>query len=267
MGRRFAVVSFLTDFGLDDVFVGVCHGVLARAAPHARVVDLTHAVTAGDVVEGALLLARAVPHLPESVHLAVVDPGVGTARRGIAVATARGDVLVGPDNGLLLPAAEALGGRTGAWSLESPEHRLLPTSATFHGRDVFSPAAGAVASGAAPSELGPPVADPVRLELPRARPAGDGWEVPVVLVDRFGNLQLGVGPDVLAPDSSAARVDGREVPVVATFGDLPPGELGLYVDSDGQLALAVNGGSAADRLGLGRGDLVTVGTAPTRRPL
>lgn len=254
----FDTISFTSDFGLDDVFVGVCHGVLARTAPHARVIDLTHAVGPQDVIQGSVLLARAVMYLPVSVHLAVVDPGVGSERHGIAVATGRGDVLVGPDNGLLLPAAEALGGVSGAWVLANEEHRLHPTSRTFHGRDIFSPAAGAIASGLDPAEVGPATGDLREIFLPGPRRAGDGFEVPVLLVDRFGNLQLAADADLLG--GPRLDVDGRVVPVVDTFADLEPGQLGAYRDSDGYVALAVNNGSAAETLGVGRGALITVRT-------
>jgi S-adenosylmethionine hydrolase len=262
----FATISFLSDFGLDDVFVGVCHGVLARLAPAARVIDLTHAVEPGDVRQGAALLARAVPHLPVAVHLAVVDPGVGTARRGVVVSTGRGDALVGPDNGLLPPAGDALGGVTGAWELAGGDRP--PASATFHGRDVFAPAAAAVAGGAAPASLGPRIAGLDRLRPAHLRVDAGGRRVDaeVVLIDRFGNLQLAAAPahvpvlGVRPGDAVEVSVDGRrwEAAYVRTFGDLAPGGLGLYEDSDGQLALAVNAGSAAELVGAARGAVVTI---------
>ena len=187
-------ITFTSDYGLEDHFVGVCHGVMARVAPRARVLDVSHAVAAQDVRQGAVLLAQAVPYLPRAVHLAVVDPGVGTGRGMVAV-EAGGQVLVGPDNGLLLWAAEALGGVGRAHALENPAFRLAPVSRTFHGRDVFAPAAAHLAAGVEPAELGPEM-DPeglVRLERPavtagRGRVAGS-----VVAVDRFGNLALDLG--------------------------------------------------------------------------
>lgn len=280
-GTSDATITFLSDFGLEDAFVGVCHGVIARLAPGVRVIDLTHAIAPGDVAHGATVLVRAVPYLPVACHLAVVDPGVGTDRRGVAVATGRGDVLVGPDNGLLVPAAHELGGVTAAYELRSREHRLEPRSASFHGRDVFAPAAAALASGTAPATLGPPVDALVDLQLPRAVVDPDAGTVAaeVVLVDRFGNLQLSVDRAGLAAlgltVGDHAVVSGpageRTVALVRTFGELPAGAVGAYVDSDGQVALAVNGGSAAETLGAGRGARITVrpaevGTPPVEVP-
>lgn len=265
----FDVITFLSDFGSADVFVGVCHGVLAERAPSVRVIDLTHEVAPGDVDLGATLLARAVPHLPVAVHLAVVDPGVGTARRGVAVAAGRGDVLVGPDNGLLLRAARALGGVREARELTSPRHRRHPTSATFHGRDVFAPATGAIAAGVALGELGPEADRLVALEEPFVARTDAGLEAEIVLVDRFGNLQLaapwdaaddmGIAPGVRVRIAVAdAALDAA---VVTTFGELRRGDIGVYQDSDGQVAIACSGGSAADLLGAGRRDRIVV--APT----
>ncbi len=264
---RFEILSFLSDFGLDDTFVGVCHGVILRVAPEVRIIDLTHSVPPGDVREGALLLARATPYLPMAVHLAVVDPGVGTARRAVAVRTARGDVLVGPDNGLLVPAARSMGGMTGAWELTNPDYRLSPVSRTFHGRDVFAPAAGAIASGVELAVLGDELSslvDPPPVPAPVATP--QRLDAEVIRVDRFGNLQLGADREdllVLGPDlgddllvSVGARTS--RATYVRTFGELAEGTLGLYEDSDWQLALAVKSGSAARWLGAARGAIVTV---------
>ena len=158
-------VSFTTDYGTLDGFVAAVKGVIAGIAPDVTVIDVTHQVPAQDVRRGAAVLAQTAPWLPPAVHLAVVDPGVGTQRRGIAVVAARG-VLVGPDNGLLLPAADALGGMTAAYELVDPAYRLAEVSATFHGRDVFAPAAAHLCLGLDPARLGPPVADPVRLPEP-----------------------------------------------------------------------------------------------------
>lgn len=280
-GRGFSVVSFLSDFGLDDIFVGVCHGVLARIAPHARVIDLTHGVAPGAVADGAALLARSVPYLPAAVQLAVVDPGVGTERRGLAVTTGRGDVLIGPDNGLLGEAAAALGGLVSVFELTAATHRLHPTSATFHGRDVFAPAAGAIADGVPPDGLGEEVAVDTLVRLParRCHVTDRCVESEVVLVDRFGNVQLAadshdleqadlgscdrltveVAVDRPPPGTAGGRSptpQTSEARYVPTFGQLPSGQLGIYVDSDWHLALAVNGGSAASRLSLGPGDRV-----------
>ena len=163
------VITFLTDFGLQDDFVGTCHGVIATIAPDARVIDVTHGVRPGHVLQGALVLANTLPYMPPGVHLAVVDPGVGSGRRALALRDAEGRLYVGPDNGLLLPAAEGFGGVAEAHELANPKYSLQPVSRTFHGRDLFSPAAAHLAAGVALEELGPPV-DPdalVRLDVPQ----------------------------------------------------------------------------------------------------
>ncbi|MDX1659335.1 MAG: SAM-dependent chlorinase/fluorinase [Nitriliruptorales bacterium] len=253
------LVTFLSDFGTRDIFVGVCHGVIATRAPDARVIDLSHEVPPQDVRTGALMLARAVPHVPADVHLAVVDPGVGTARAAVAVETARGQVLVGPDNGLLTPAADALGGAERIHLLEAAAYRSEEVSATFHGRDVFAPAAGAVASGVPIEELGARRSSLLPLELPTATVDDATILAEVVLVDRFGNLQLAASPDdavaagLVVGDRVEVAAAGRhhDAEYVMTFGELPDGDLGLIEDSDGALALVVAGGSARDRLGSG----------------
>jgi S-adenosylmethionine hydrolase len=258
-------ISFLTDYGLEDVYVGVCHGVIARMAPHARVIDVCHAVPAGSVAVGARLLAKATPHLPPGVLLAVVDPGVGTARRGVAL-MAGGSVLVGPDNGLLLPAAEALGGVHYAVELTAYRNGPDPISATFHGRDVFAPAAAHVALGADPALLGEPVPAEslVRLPPPVVKVTKEAIEGEVAVVDGFGNLQTTVVGDrnvmpVGAPVTLVVGGRRRAARVGRTFADVPDGKLVLYVDSSGYLAIAVNGGSAARALGAGVGAPVRIG--------
>lgn len=264
----FDVVTFLSDFGRRDVFVGVCHGVVVGRAPHVRIIDLTHEVDPHDVEHGAALLSRAVEHLPVAVHLAVVDPGVGTDRRGVAVSVGRGDVLVGPDNGLLLPAAEVLGGVSAAHELTDPTVRSERVSATFHGRDVFAPAAAEAANGTPPDRFGAAVTDLRELDTAPARIDRTVRELDarVALVDRFGNLQLDVAADVMddlgfAPGDrltvESADATGR-ARVVRTFGELAPGELGLYPDSDGRIALAVEAGSASEHLQARRGVRITV---------
>ena len=260
-------ITFTSDYGLEDHFVGVCHGVMARVAPGARVLDVSHAVGAQDVRQGARVLAEAVPYLPSAVHLAVVDPGVGTGRGTVAV-EAGGQVLVGPDNGLLVWAAEALGGPGRVVALENPAYRLEPVSRTFHGRDVFAPAAAHLAAGVDPGELGPEL-DPaglVRLERPAARVDRDRALASVVAVDHFGNLALDLrrhdleGAGVAVGDTVAVRAGGRahRATVAETFASVAAGELLLHEDSFGWLALAVNQGRAADRLGAGPGDRVEI---------
>src|SRR5580765_1964908 len=181
-------IAFLSDFGLDDDFVGVCHGVIARIAPDAQVIDLTHGIEPQAVLQGAVVLASSLPYVPEGVPLAVVDPGVGSDRRAVAIRDREGRVFVGPDNGLLVPAAE-LAGIEGAWALENAAYRPERVSRTFHGRDVFAPAPAYVATGVMPEELGPALgaASLARLELPKAEIGDGAIRAIVLLVDRFGN--------------------------------------------------------------------------------
>jgi S-adenosyl-L-methionine hydrolase (adenosine-forming) len=197
VARRYDTVSFLTDYGLEDEFVGVVKSVLRDMAPHALVVDLTHGIRPFDVRGGALALARAIPYVPDGVVLAVVDPGVGTARRALAIEVAGGaGVLLGPDNGLLAPAVAIAGGADRAVELTNPEHHLAAPGATFAGRDVFAPAAAHLCNGGELTDLGPLVDSsllmPGMVALPRAE--ADGLHTEVLWVDRFGNCQLNVGP-------------------------------------------------------------------------
>ena len=257
-------ISFLTDYGHDDVYVGVCHGVIARTAPHARIIDVCHTVPSGSIPAGARLLAKAVPHLPVGIVLAVVDPGVGTPRRPVGV-VAGDSILVGPDNGLLMPAAEALGGVRAAFELTGHE----PASATFHGRDVFAPAAAQLALGLEPTLLGPRL-DPdslVMLPQPKVEVTSEAIIGEVALVDGFGNLQTTIAGDVFDRPAGARVVlsfGGRPsiATVGRTFADVPRGELVLYVDSAGYLAVAVNGGSAAQEVGAGLGAAITISRRP-----
>jgi S-adenosylmethionine hydrolase len=259
----FAWVSLLTDYGLEDGFVAACHGIVAAIAPQARVIDVTHLVPPGDIARGAAVLAQTVPHLPAAVHVAVVDPGVGTPRRGLAIA-AGDSVLVGPDNGLLPPAADALGGIRTAHALTEATLWRRPVSATFHGRDVFCPVAAHLANGTPLDAVGPRI-DPatlVRLPAPIARIDVDGVEGAVVTVDRFGNVQLGVGAPPQWRAGQTLVVEAGEAHEMATyvetFAAVPPGELAVFVDSAGLLAIAVNAGSAADRLQVSPGIAVSV---------
>jgi S-adenosylmethionine hydrolase len=262
------VVTFLSDYGLADEFVGVVHGVIARIAPDARVIDLSHAVPRQDVQSGALMLARALPFTPAGVHLAVVDPEVGARRRAIALRTADDDrLLVGPDNGLLLPAAERCGGAVQAVEISASPWRLEPVSATFHGRDLFAPVAARLAAGADLAEAGTPlnVDELVTLELPAARTEHGSVIAPVVHVDAYGNAQLAAThDDVTFKLGDALRVEaigglGSAIARYArTFADVAPGDLILYADAAGQLALAVNTGDAAQLLEVGSGDRVRI---------
>jgi S-adenosylmethionine hydrolase len=262
-------ISFTTDYGLDDGFVAACTGVIGRIAPAARVIDITHTVAPQNVRSGATVLAQTVPFLPPAVHLAVVDPGVGSARRGLVVVAADG-LLVGPDNGLLLPAAESLGGLLSAYELAEPRYRLPVVSATFHGRDIFAPAAAHLAAGLLPHRLGPPVhpGTLVRLPPPRNVVAGGQLTTEILLIDRFGNLQLAARlPDLQALDyvrDINVRINDREADVLVTrtFADAPKGSMIAFTDSAGHLSIAVTNGSAAQAFGCATGDLVTI--APTR---
>jgi S-adenosylmethionine hydrolase len=262
-------IAFLSDFGLDDEFVGVCHGVIARISPETRVIDVTHAIPRHDVVLGAVLLADTASYMPEeAVHLAVVDPGVGTDRREIAVRTARGALLVGPDNGLLSLAWDRLGGPEAAARITSPDVTLEPRSHTFHGRDVFAPAAAHLALGDALEALGPALEIEslvrIRLAEPVIGPASINAEV--LAVDRFGNVEL----NVRQAHVRAAGLEGADAVRIATasgvetvrwahaYGGLDEGEVGVMFDSRGWMALVLNGASAAERLELSVGDAVQV---------
>ena len=263
-------ISFLSDFGGGST-AAVCRGVMWSITPDARLLDLTHDVRPFAVRDGAFLLSRAVAYLPIGVHLAIVDPGVGTARRPIVVRVARGDLLVGPDNGLLLPAARELGGGTTAWQITNRDLWLPQVSSTFHGRDVFSPVAAHLAGGIDPMLVGPTVdvASLADMRLPGATPRDGGLDTGVLLIDRFGNARLAGLPIDLAavagPLIAARRfrvsVGGRQeiVPWHATFGDVEAGTALLYEDADyGGLGIAVNRGSAAERFGLAIDTLVRI---------
>lgn len=254
---------FLTDYGIADEFVGVCHGVMLRIAPDARVVDLTHAVPRQDVMRGALTLGRSTAYMPiDAVYVAVVDPGVGSGRRSIAVRAASGALLVGPDNGLLSLAWEALGGAEAAVEIASEAVVLQPISRTFHGRDVFAPAAAHLATGVPLGDLGPSLSvEELRvLELPAPMVATGAIGARVTGIDGFGNVQLNVGPHDLeaAELGPTLTVRGRQVPRVGIFADVLPGVLAAIMDSQGQLALVVNQGSAAETLGLAVGKTVVL---------
>jgi hypothetical protein len=259
------VITFLSDYGLDDDFVGVCHAVIARLCPECRVIDVSHGVPRHDVLAGALMLREALPYLPVGVHLAVVDPDVGAERRAIALRVADDRVLVGPDNGLLAPAADLAGGVVEAVDIAHSEFRLEPVSATFHGRDIFAPVAARIAAGAPIADAGRPC-DPdelVRFELPKASFEDGALVVHAVYVDRFGNVQLDAGHDEVARAGlKLGRVvelhrSGREprpAQFARTFAEAERGALLLYEDAYRRLALAVSHGDAAGLLGIGVGE-------------
>lgn len=252
-------ITLTTDYGLSDGFAAACRGVIARIAPEVRVIDVTHQISPSDVVRAAAVLAQTVPHLPPAVHVAVVDPGVGTDRRGIAVATP-GGVLVGPDNGLLPWAADALGGIDSVRELTNPAWFPGGVSRTFHGRDVFAPAAAHIAGGASFDDAGPPVDASTVVRLPDPVVAvGDGWlEAEVVMIDRFGNVQLAADGALLADLGDELVVGGVRARRGETFADAPPGELLVFSDSAGRVAVAVNGGRAVVLLSVAPGDVVRI---------
>ncbi len=261
-------ITFLTDFGLEDDFVGTCHGVIKRIAPDAQLIDITHGIRPGRILQGALALANALPYMPSGVHLAIVDPGVGSSRRPLALRDAEGRLYVGPDNGLLLPAAERFGGVVEAYELANPVYALDSVSRTFHGRDLFSPAAAHLALGVAPGELGPPIDQDalVRLELPAPEIGASRIRATVLAVDRFGNVALNLTRDHL---DEASIVPGMRVELAArgnryyavaarTFADATAGELILYEDSYRNVAVAVTRGSAASLLGVEEGSELVI---------
>ena len=262
------IITFLTDFGLQDDFVGTCHGVIKRIAPDADIVDITHGIEPQQVLQGALVLANTLPYMPEGVHLAVVDPGVGTERKAVALRGGDGRLYVGPDNGLLVPAAERLGGVEDAWELENAAYRLEPVSRTFHGRDLFAPAAAHLARGLDPAELGPALdtATLVRLDVPEPV-IGEGFiRAHVLIVDRFGNVQLNLTQEHL---TRAGIGPGTQVEIevglqrfyasaARTFADVRLGDIVLYEDAYGNIAVAINAGSAAEMVSARAGDTVGI---------
>ncbi len=274
VGRRYDTISFLSDYGTDDEFVGVVKAVVRDLAPHVTVIDLTHAVAPHDVRAGALALVRCVAYLPAGVVVGVVDPGVGTGRRAVAVEVQGGEgVFVGPDNGLLAPAVAVAGGAERAVALTNPDFHLPAPGATFAGRDVFAPVAAHLCNGVDLAELGEAV-DAGRLLpglVPLPRHEADVLVTEVLWVDRFGNAQLNVGPDEVDGLGDPVRVAtrdplGRETVRAArragAYAELGAGQLGLVLDSYGLLALALDRASAAAELGLGAGDLVRLSALP-----
>ena len=262
------IVTFLSDFGTQDWFVGVVHGVIQTVAPEAHVVDLNHTIPPGHIARGAFVLEAAAHDFPpETIHLAVVDPGVGTRRRALAV-RARHQFFVGPDNGLL------------EWALSDPDavvHELVeerwfrrPVSRTFHGRDIFAPVAGHITRGVPLEAFGPAVTDPVR--LPQAHPIVDGDRLNgrVVFIDRFGNALTNLTSEAIAAAFGADAADeafdvrllDRRVGALArSYGDAPVGTIVAIIGSSGRLEIAQVGGDIAERMGIGEGDPVSVRVA------
>ena len=257
-------VCFLSDFGLADDFVGTCKGVIARIASGAQIIDLTHDVPGFDTSAGAETLKHAVRYMPDdTVYLAVVDPGVGTERRGLALRTGSGACLVGPDNGLLIPASDSLGGATEAVALTNSQYHMQPVSTTFHGRDIFAPAAAYLSSGTELSALGDYV-DAAGLEgfdLPGVETEDGKLSVRVISLDRYGNARLSMmQEDLRLPYGSSLEVDvgdgNMPVKYVDTFGSAKAGELMLVPDSHWRISLAINKGSARHALALKVGDII-----------
>jgi S-adenosylmethionine hydrolase len=264
-------ITFLSDYGYSDEFAGVCRAVMARIAPGSRIIDITHGVGRHAVRQGAILLANSLPHAEPGVHLAVVDPGVGSERRPVALRAGEDRILVGPDNGVLAPAAAALGGAREAVDLSTSPFRQEPFTATFHGRDLFAPVSARLAAGAALREAGEPL-DPSALtvlELPRPRIYPDRVVAHVLYRDGFGNLtldleQADLASTFLRPGRQVLVEAGRnrvEVPFARTFTDVGEGRGLLYEDSVRSLALAINRDSAADVLQLEPDDEVTLSPA------
>jgi S-adenosylmethionine hydrolase len=254
------IVTLLTDYGRDDDFVGVCHGVMRRIEPDLRIIDITHGIRRYAIRQGALVLRNTLPYMPVGVHVAVVDPQVGTERRAVAVRSGDGRILVGPDNGVLSLAWQRCGGAELAVDITRSQHRLEPVSATFHGRDIFAPVAARLAAGAELADAGEPLdlRELAAVDLPGPRMEGESVVAHALVVDRFGNVGLDVDHDVLA---GTGMTLGGQVEIEAagerylavyaqTFADVRPGELLVYEDAYRTLAVAINRGDAAGTLSL-----------------
>jgi S-adenosyl-L-methionine hydrolase (adenosine-forming) len=250
-------ISFLSDFGLRDDFVGTCHGVIKRIAPEVEIIDVSHGIPPQQILQGALVLANTLPYMPVGVHLAVVDPGVGGGRRALALRDEEGRTFVGPDNGLLVPAAERAG-IAAAHELANPQYALESISRTFHGRDIFAPAAAHLATGVPIEELGPPLAVDalVRLDLPQPHVGHARIGATILYVDSFGNIALNLTRDhvmqvgIVPGTQVELELGGERVFVVSarTFADARPGDIILYEDSYGNMSIAVSGGNAGQML-------------------
>jgi len=269
------VISFLTDFGPESA-PAICRGVMLSIAPDAQIVDISHTIRKFAIRDGAYLVWTAVPWMPVGIHVVVVDPGVGTSRHPIGVLTERGDVLIGPDNGVLMPAAEALGGIVEARLLANRKLMLPRTTSTFHGRDIFAPVAAHIAAGRPFADVGPvlPVEDLVPLAFPSPTIGEGEFRTTVLFVDSFGNLRLAGTPEELESAVGALAADRllsitfeatdetpglvATIPWCLTFGLRPVGEPLIYENSFGQLAIADNQGSAASRLGVGPDRQITI---------
>jgi S-adenosylmethionine hydrolase len=275
-----SLITLLTDFGYRGGYVAACEAVIASIAPEARVAHICHEGPVGDVREGATTLARVAPLFPEAIHVAVVDPGVGTARLALIIESARGDRLVGPDNGLLIDAVRVLGGAENAWAVDVSSvraHLGRPAgylSSTFHGRDVFAPVAALLSVGVDPAKLARPVAVDSLMRLPSllAESGDRAARAQVLEIDRFGNVALALPFEALPRLTLFdVELEGEGLPkwcarVVRTYADLQPGELGVHMDSWGQVALTLNGASAAQLLGIRRDAVVSLAGLVSEHP-
>jgi S-adenosylmethionine hydrolase len=265
-------VSLTSDWGVRDPSPAICRAVVLSVAPEALIVDVTHEVEKYNISHGALMLWCALPFLPIGAHMCVIDPGVGTARRPVALETSRGDYLIGPDNGVLLPGAERLGGVVRAHLIENAQYRLPVVSSTFHGRDLFAPAAAHLASGVPLEVIGPPI-DPQELtktDWPAPAVSADRLETSIIYRDTFGNLKLsalaGDVPEAFPGIAHGERLSVRfgasekptEMPWAATFGQVGKGDYLLYEDSYGRLCIAENQGDAARSLKVVEGTTVEI---------
>jgi len=262
------IVSFTSDFGLSEEWVGAVKGVILTINPSAVIVDISHDIPPFDIGKGAFVLAAALPYMPAGVHLAVVDPGVGTRRPAVALVATRGDVLVGPDNGLLMPAAMRLGGVEKAYFLDDQEFFRTPVHPTFHARDIFAPVAAHLSLGVDPREMGSPMYSDDLVPAPwgRAREGDGAVYASVIDIDRFGSLRLNAYPDQVRSlgHAEGGRVllgigeEEMEAVLVSTFGDVQTGTAILFEDSSGVMAAGVNGGSLAARMGAKLADILII---------
>jgi S-adenosyl-L-methionine hydrolase (adenosine-forming) len=270
-----STISFLTDYGLVDEFVGVVKGVIRQLAPDTQVIDITHDVVAHDIRAGSLTLTRSVQYLPDGIVLAIVDPGVGTSRRAIAVEVSNDAchlVFVGPDNGLLAPAVAMAGGATRAYELSNVELHLAAPGATFAGRDIFAPVAARLSAGLELELVGKSI-DPHTLlpgVLPLSRNEDGELQGEVLWIDRFGNAQINIDPDEVTPFGNVVSLrfgtTSRTARVTHTYGDLKAGEIGLVIDSYGLLAICLDRRPASTDLGLAEGMAVTIADADAGPP-
>jgi S-adenosylmethionine hydrolase len=255
-------ISLLTDFGLDQEYAAVCKAVILSLCPSATIVDISHTVPSYDIEEGAFMLKNFVTYAPVGVHVVVIDPGVGTQRRGIAIKTKRGDTLVGPDNGVLTEAVTLLTFETGV-VLENDQYMLDQVSASFHGRDVFAPAAAHIANGVPLAAFGRHITESDIMTLPGLECVQNGKKIygTVVRIDRFGNIQTSIPAEMLYKKPEITlEIEKRlfVLPYVETFGDVEPGELLVYKDSDGLVTISQNQGNAFNVLHVKKKTRITV---------